>query len=100
MKQSLKSFKKEIELIERSFDIFNLDVDSFCNKVSGRKSIKDEDKIDAMLMLDATLYMYLGSDSTKKEKEETKKKSRVIYRSIKRLDRALGESFLSHQDKS
>ena len=100
MKQGIRIFEKEIEKIERNFDIFEVDVAKFCDKVIGRKSLSDAQKIDSMLRLDATLYMYLGSTSTKTLRDETRKKSRVIYRAIKRIDKALGDSFLSHQDKT
>ena len=99
MKDALRLFEKDIEKMERNFDIFSVDVASFCNKVIARKRVSDDAKIDAMLRLDATLYMYLGSGSRKAERDETKKKSRIIYRAIKTINRALGDSFLSHQDK-
>ena len=99
MKNALKRFDKEVERLERKFDIFTIDVSGFCDKVIAKKRIGNEEKISGMLKLDATLYMYLGLSSTKKEREETKKKSRIIYRAIKTIDKALGDSLLSHQDK-
>lgn len=92
-------FKKEIEKIENKFNIFELDVHGFCHKVMSRKRATDKQRIDAMLELDATMYMHLGSDSKISEHKETKKKSRIIYRAIKNIDKTLGDSFLSHQDK-
>ena len=93
-------FEKEIEKIQKKrFDIFELDVSGFCDKVASRKRATDQQKVDAMLELDATLYMYLGSDSKKSERRETKKKSRIIYRAIKNINYALGDSLLSHQDR-
>ena len=44
--------------------------------------------------------MMLGSGATKSEKAEVRKKSRMIYREIKKYDKATGESFLKHQDKN
>ena len=99
MKDALRIFEKEIEELERDFNIFEVDVAKFCDKIIARDSISNNVKIDGMLRLDATLYMHLGSGSKKSEREETKKKSRTIYRAIKTLDKALGDSFLSHQDK-
>jgi len=99
MKEALRLFEKDIEKIERNFDIYKVDVAAFCNKIIARKRISDAAKIDAMLRLDATLYMQLGIESRKADRDETKKKSRVIYRAIKTIDKPLGNSFLSHQDR-
>lgn len=94
-------FEKEFEKVKgRQADIFTFDVNQFCYNLSQRKRPTDKEKIDALLELDATLYMNLGSDSTMKEKAETKKKSRIIYRAIKVYDETLGSDFLKHQDKS
>lgn len=60
------------------------------------KSIKQ--RIDELLEMDATMYTNLGSDSTKAEKEQVKKNSRVIYRAIKDLDEATGKLLIQHQD--
>jgi len=51
-----------------------------------------------LLELDSTLYTELGISSSKKDKQETKKKSRVIYRAIKTFNKSLGNSFLDHMD--
>jgi hypothetical protein len=40
----------------------------------------------------------LGIESSAKDKKETKKKSRVIYRAIKSYNKTLGDSFLQHMD--
>ena len=81
-----------------SFDIFNLDVNSFCENVIENKRAKDDKKLNALLELDSLLYTRLGIDSTVTEKRETKKKSRIIYRAIKKIDKSLGDSFLQHMD--
>lgn len=67
------------------------------NKILNYKTISDKDKIDRLLELDAIMYTNLGSDSTKTDRNETKKKSRVIYRAIKNLDRDLGDMLLINQ---
>ena len=93
-------FQIEYKKIKQDmFDIHSLDVNSFCDSVLSRSRSKDEKKIDAMLELDSLLYTRMGRDSTLTDKRETKKKSRIIYRSIKSIDRSLGDSFLSHMDK-
>lgn len=61
-----------------------------------QKTVRE--RIDKLLELDATMYTNLGSDSTKTEKQEVKKNSRIIYRAIKDLDQETGKLLLQHQD--
>lgn len=56
------------------------------------------ERINQLLEMDATLYTNLGSDSTKADKLDVKKKSRMIYRAIKDLDLETGKLLLQHQD--
>ena len=56
------------------------------------------ERINQLLEIDATMYTNLGSDSTKADKQEVKKNSRIIYRAIKDLDFETGKLFLQHQD--
>lgn len=56
------------------------------------------ERINQLLELDAIMYTNLGSDSTKAEKLEVKKNSRIIYRAIKDLDFDTGKLLLQHQD--
>lgn len=67
------------------------------DKILNYKTISDKEKIDRLLELDAIMYTNLGSDSTKTDRNETKKKSRIIYRAIKNLDRDLGDMLLINQ---
>jgi hypothetical protein len=100
MSTKLTYFEREYPRIRGNmYNVFELDVDKYCNKLLSIKKYSDKEKIDGMLELDATMYMNLGSDSTKSEIRETKKKSRIIYRAIKSVDKTLGDSFLSYQDK-
>jgi hypothetical protein len=55
-------------------------------------------RIDELLELDAMQYQNLGLDSTKVEKLEVKKNSKVIYRVIKDLDAYTGKLLLEHLD--
>ena len=55
----------------------------FIDKILGYKTWSDRKKIDALLERDCSLYTNLGKESTKKERNNTKKKSRAIYRAIK-----------------
>jgi len=72
-------------------------IDYMIDKILGYKTISNKDKIDRLLEIDAIMYTNLGSDSTKTERNEAKKKSRVIYRAIKTLDRDLGDMLLINQ---
>ena len=56
------------------------------------------ERINQLLEMDATMYTNLGSDSTKAEKQEVKKNSRIIYRAIRYLDIETGKLLLQHQD--
>ena len=51
-------------------------------------------EIDELLRTDCSLYANLGLDSTKTEREEIRKRSINIYRTIKTLDKELGDEFL------
>tara|TARA_R110002012_G_scaffold223032_2_gene394971 strand:+ start:635 stop:874 length:240 start_codon:yes stop_codon:yes gene_type:complete len=69
------------------------------DKIYNFTSISTKDKIDRLLEIDACQYTNLGKDSTDIEKETVKKNSRYIYKTIKKIDNALGNNFLQHQDK-
>lgn len=56
------------------------------------------ERLNELLEIDATNYTNLGSDSTKAEKLDVKKKSRMIYKAIKDLDLDTGKLLLQHQD--
>jgi hypothetical protein len=71
--------------------------DYMVNKILNYKTISDKEKINRLLELDAIMYTNLGSDSTKTDRNETKKKSRIIYRAIKNIDRDLGDMLLINQ---
>ena len=49
--------------------------------------------------VDARLYTELGVDSTKADKLETRRKSRIIYREIRSIDKKDGNLLLNHLDK-
>jgi hypothetical protein len=92
-------FEREYSKIKQDvFNIHNLDISRFCDTVTGYTSKGEKEKMDALLELDTLLYTRLGSDSSLTEKRETKKKSRIIYRSIKTFNKAVGDSFLQHMD--
>jgi len=62
------------------------------------KTWTNKDKINTLLEIDCSLYAHLGTDSTKAEKEEVKRKSIEIYRTIKTLDKKLGDELLYSED--
>ena len=51
------------------------DVTKFTEKILGYKTWSDKKKIDAILEYDCSLYTNLGSNSSKNERNEAKKKS-------------------------
>lgn len=55
--------------------------------------------IDRMLALDATINMGIDVKSTQADKERVKKNSRIIYRRLKKIDKQLGDLLIQHQDK-
>jgi len=69
------------------------------DKITKFSTWTDRQKIDEMLRIDCNLYAQLGIDSSKTDKEDVKKKSRVIYKTIKTIDKYMGESFLQAMDK-
>tara|TARA_R100000951_G_scaffold70874_1_gene59796 strand:- start:716 stop:955 length:240 start_codon:yes stop_codon:yes gene_type:complete len=70
------------------------DIEKFTNYTTWT----DKQKIDELLRIDCSLYAHLGTDSTKTEKDEVKKKSINIYRTIKTIDSKLGDEFLYTMD--
>jgi len=69
------------------------------DKILSFKTWSDKQKIDALLQMDCTMYCNLGSDSTIAEKKEVKRKSKDIYKAIKKVDKAMGDLFLSDVDQ-
>ena len=62
------------------------------------KTWTDKQKIDKLLEIDCSLYAHLGTDSTRSEKDEVKRRSIEIYRTIKTIDKKLGDEFLYTMD--
>lgn len=73
--------------------------ENLIEKVLAYKTWSEKRKIDTLLEHDCNMYTNLGSDSTKKEIGEVKKKSRAIYRAISKINPSEGKMFLSHMDK-
>ena len=66
-------------------------------KIVSYKTWSDKRKVDALLEIDANAYTNLGTDSTKTERENTRRDSRFIYRAIKSIDEDLGRKLLVNQ---
>lgn len=60
--------------------------------------LSDRKKIDRLLELDATMYCNLGIESSKNDRREVKKQSKIIYRAIKTINKDLGNSLLQAMD--
>ncbi len=67
-------------------------------KVIDFKSWADKKKIDELLRIDCTMYTNLGLDSLKKDREETKRRSKIIYKAISKIDEAFGKSLIYQMD--
>jgi len=67
-------------------------------KIIDFKSWVDKKKIDELLRIDCTMYTNLGLDSLKKDREETKRRSKVIYKAISKIDEAFGKSLIYQMD--
>jgi hypothetical protein len=59
-------------------------------KIAENKRLSKKKRIDALLEMDATMYMYLGSNATKSDKKAVKQRSRFIYKLIKDIDSSEG----------
>lgn len=77
----------------------DMEIQNQIDKILSYKTYSDKRKIDSLLEMDATMYCNLGSDSTKTDKLNTKRKSRQIYRAIKTIDLKMGNDFLQHMDQ-
>lgn len=69
------------------------------DKIYNYKSITDKIKIDKLLEIDANQYCNLGKESTKDQKSIIKKNSTYIYKTISKINKAVGKNFLLLQDK-
>lgn len=68
-------------------------------KILSFTSWSERRKIDTLLEMDCIQYTNLGSDSSKKDKEQVKRNSRKIYKAIKTINKSIGNEFLLAMDK-
>jgi hypothetical protein len=69
------------------------------DRVLSMKTWSDQKKIDTLLLFDHTLHGNLDVTNQKSEKKEVIRRSRMIYKGIKNIDKTIGESFLQLQDE-
>ena len=75
-----------------------LELEAWIEKILGYKTWTDKKKIDSLLEYDCSMYTRLGLDSTKTERTEVKRKSKLIYRAIGRVNESMGKKFLYYMD--
>ena len=68
-------------------------------KVVEFKTWTEDRKIDELYRIDAEMYMQLGLDSSKKERTDTRRKSKSIYRAIQKLNPRLGKELIYYIDR-
>lgn len=68
------------------------------DKVLSYKTWSNSKKQDRLLEMDCSMHCHLGTDSSKKDKDEVKKTSRRIYLAIKTINPNLGTLFLQTMD--
>jgi len=54
----------------------------------------DKKKIDELFRIDTYMYTDLGKDSSNKDREEVRKKSRYIYKAIQKIDPVMGKELI------
>tara|TARA_R110002020_G_scaffold7599_1_gene31802 strand:- start:1285 stop:1527 length:243 start_codon:yes stop_codon:yes gene_type:complete len=69
-------------------------------KIEKFSSWSQKQKLDELLRIDCSLYAHLGIDSTQTDREEVKKKSKKIYKTIKNLNPTVGNLFLTCMDST
>ena len=60
----------------------------------------DNKKIDELFRIDSYMYTNLGTDSSKKEKQDARRKSRYIYRAISKIDPKVGKELIYYMDRT
>jgi len=68
------------------------------DKIVNFSTWSDKKKIDELFRIDCYMYANLGTDSTKKERDQVRKKSRYIYRAINKIDSVLGKELIYNID--
>lgn len=95
MSMTINQYIEELHfrMLKPEFDL-NTELDYVFNSFDEQQEI-----VDRMLALDATINMGIDVKSSQAEKERVKKDSRIIYRRLKKIDKQLGDLLIQHQDK-
>jgi hypothetical protein len=95
MSSTINQYIEELHfrMLKPEFDL-NTELDYVFNSFDEQQEI-----VDRMLALDATINMGIDVKSSQAEKERVKKDSRIIYRRLKKIDKQLGDLLIQHQDK-
>ncbi|MEJ6794598.1 MAG: hypothetical protein QNK68_06275 [Flavobacteriales bacterium] len=95
MSATINQYIEELHfrMLKPDFDL-NTELDYVFNSFDEQEQI-----VDRMLALDATINMGIDVKSSQADKERVKKDSRIIYRRLKKIDKQLGDLLIQHQDK-
>lgn len=74
-------------------------LEAYIEKVLSNDSWDERQKKDELYRIDCKMYTNLGTDSTKAERNEVKKKSRMIYKAIQKINPHEGTQLLQAIDK-
>lgn len=74
-------------------------LEAYIEEVLSNDSWDERQKKDELYKIDCKMYTNLGTDSTKAERNEVKKKSRMIYKAIQKINPHEGTQLLQAIDK-
>ena len=74
-------------------------LEAYIEEVLSNDSWDERQKKDELYRIDCKMYTNLGTDSTKAERNEVKKKSRMIYKAIQKINHHEGTQLLQAIDK-
>lgn len=74
-------------------------LEAYIEEVLSNDSWDEKQKKDELYRIDCKMYTNLGIDSTKGERNEVKKKSRLIYKAIQKINHHEGTQLLQAIDK-
>lgn len=69
------------------------------DKVVDFKTWTKRKKIDELFRIDSYMYTNLGTDSTKREKDDVRRKSKYIYKAVQKLNPSLGKELIYYMDR-
>jgi hypothetical protein len=74
-------------------------VEQYVEEILSKEEWSDKEKKDELYRIDCKMYTNLGIDSTKADRKEVKRLSRVIYKAIQKIDPQEGTQLLQAIDK-